>query len=60
MLLFIIAISLLSFIFAGAIGMFGDFLRKKESTVAEHLFADRINKEKYLEEAGFNVMNDPW
>lgn len=53
-------ITLLSFFCVGFINLFKVLFRGCEKNVMEQSFLDRTNKEKYLEEIGFNVMNDPW
>ncbi|RKD24318.1 hypothetical protein BEP19_07935 [Ammoniphilus oxalaticus] len=60
MVLFAIVVSLLSFLLVGVMGIFKHYLGNSEMSLSEHRFIDRLNKEKYLEEVGYNVMNDPW
>lgn len=56
----VIGITLLSFIFLWLFDCFKGYLHESEKKLLQDHFLDRINKEKYLEEAGYNVMNDPW
>ncbi len=56
----VIGITLLSFIFLWLFDSFKGYLHEYEKKLLQDHFFDRINKEKYLEEAGYNVMNDPW
>jgi len=55
-----IIITLLSFFLVGIMDRLKDYFHGCEKNVMEQRFVDRINKEKYLEEVGYNVMNDPW
>lgn len=57
---FISGVTFLSFIFLWAIDGFKGYFKNFEKQIAEVSYMDRINKEKYLEEVGYNVMNDPW
>lgn len=59
-IVFAVIITLLSFFFVGMINLFKGYFQGCEKNVMEQHFIDRINKEKYLEEVGYNVMNDPW
>jgi len=60
LMVFAIIITLLSFLFVGLANLFKGYFHGYEKDVMEQHFIDRINKEKYLEEVGYNVMNDPW
>ena len=60
LLVFAGIVTLLSFLLVGFMNLFKGYLHGLEKNIAEQHFNDRLNKEKYLEEVGYNVMNDPW
>jgi len=60
LLQFMISITLLSFVFLWILDGSRKQLRDLEKDISEVNFLDRINKEKYLEEVGYNVTSDPW
>ena len=53
-------VTFLSFVFLWIIDGYKGQVRRFEQDIAGATYLDRINKEKYLEEVGYNVMNDPW
>ncbi|MBP1931598.1 hypothetical protein [Ammoniphilus resinae] len=60
LLQFMISITLLSFLFLWILDGSRKQLYDLEKELSEVNFLDRINKEKYLEEVGYNVLGDPW
>ncbi|MEW9667742.1 hypothetical protein [Ammoniphilus sp. 3BR4] len=57
---FISVVTFLSFIFLWIFDGFKGYFRSFEQEISQASYMDRLNKEKYLEEVGYNVMNDPW